>query len=72
MNDGRITLNHQENEFDLFTKPLVQSSSGNCKESPCMGGCPAEEIVMGSSSYAEYDDIVPVCRLLKSSAKPEE
>jgi hypothetical protein len=37
-----------------------------------MGGCPAEEIVMGSSSCAAYDDIVPVCRLWKSSAKPED
>jgi radical SAM protein with 4Fe4S-binding SPASM domain len=72
MNDGRITLNHQENEFDLFTKPLVRSSCEACKESACMGGCPAEEIVMGSSSCAEYDDIVPVCRLWKSSAKTEE
>lgn len=26
---------------------------------------------MGSSSCAAYDDIVPVCRLWKSSAKPE-
>src|SRR5262249_51258267 len=35
MNDGRIELNHEENEFDLFTQPLVQSSCGDCKESAC-------------------------------------
>jgi hypothetical protein len=37
----------------------------------CQGGCPAEEVVMGTSSCAQYRDIVPVCRLWKSSAKPE-
>jgi hypothetical protein len=26
---------------------------------------------MGKASCAAYDDIVPVCRLWKSSAKPE-
>lgn len=72
MNNGRIELNHQENEFDLFTQPLTRSSCGDCKESACMGGCPAEELVMGNSSCAEHEDIVPVCRLWKSSAKPEE
>lgn len=72
MDGDQITINHAENEFDLFTQPLVRSSCGDCKASSCAGGCPAEEIVMGSSSCAEYDDIVPVCRLWKSSAKPEE
>lgn len=42
-----------------------------CKETACLGGCPAEEIVMGASSCATYPDIVPVCRLWKSSAKLE-
>ena len=38
MNDGEIKLNHNGNEFDLFTRPLVRSSCGDCKESSCMGG----------------------------------
>jgi radical SAM protein with 4Fe4S-binding SPASM domain len=71
MQDGQVVLNHEENEFDLFTKPLVQSACGGCKASACLGGCPAEEVVMGTSSCAQYRDIVPVCRLWKSSAKPE-
>ena len=71
MQDGQVVLNHEENEFDLFTKPLVQSACGGCKASACLGGCPAEEVVMGTSSCAQNRDIVPVCRLWKSSAKPE-
>jgi radical SAM protein with 4Fe4S-binding SPASM domain len=72
MDRDRIRLNQAENEFDLFTQPLARSSCGDCKASSCTGGCPAKEVVMGRSSCAEYDDIVPVCRLWKSSAKPEE
>ena len=72
MDGDRVRLNHGENEFDLFTKPLVSSSCGGCKASACLGGCPAEQIVMGASSCETYADIVPVCRLWKSSAKPEE
>ncbi|MEU2031108.1 hypothetical protein [Nocardia amamiensis] len=71
MVDGQVELNHGTNEFDLFTSSLAESSCGGCKSSACMGGCPAEELVMGSASCAAYDDIVPVCRLWKSSAKPE-
>ncbi len=72
MANGQVQLNHGVNEFDLFTSVLNESSCGGCKSSGCMGGCPAEEIVMGESSCAAYEDIVPVCRLWKSSAKPEE
>ena len=72
MTDGQVQLNHGVNEFDLFTSVLNESSCGGCKSSGCMGGCPAEEVVMGESSCAAYEDIVPVCRLWKSSAKPEE
>ncbi|WP_370012894.1 SPASM domain-containing protein, partial [Nocardia cyriacigeorgica] len=72
MVDGHVQLNHGANEFDLFTSALTTSSCGGCKASSCMGGCPAEELVMGASSCSAYDDIVPVCRLWKSSAKPEE
>jgi radical SAM protein with 4Fe4S-binding SPASM domain len=72
MDGGQVLLNHGANEFDLFTRPLVNSSCGGCKSPACMGGCPAEEVVMGSSSCAAYTDIVPVCRLWKSSAKPGE
>lgn len=71
MDGDRVRLNHGENEFDLFTKPLLASSCGDCKASACLGGCPAEEVVMGTSSCAAYEDIVPVCRLWKSSAKSE-
>lgn len=72
MQNGQVVLNHEENEFELFTKPLAHSSCSGCKASACLGGCPAEEVVMGTSSCAEYEDIVPVCRLWKSSAKPKE
>jgi radical SAM protein with 4Fe4S-binding SPASM domain len=72
MKDGQVVLNHGDNEFDLFTRPLAASACGDCKSAACLGGCPAEEVVMGSSSCAAYTDIVPVCRLWKSSAKPED
>jgi len=72
MDGDGIRLNHGDNEFDLFTKPLVTSACGGCKSSACLGGCPAEEVVMGGSSCDAYQDIVPVCRLWKSSAKPDE
>jgi radical SAM protein with 4Fe4S-binding SPASM domain len=71
MQNGQVVLNHGDNEFDLFTKPLAHSACSGCKASACVGGCPAEDVVMGTSSCAEYEDIVPVCRLWKSSAKPE-
>jgi radical SAM protein with 4Fe4S-binding SPASM domain len=72
MDGDRVRLNHGENEFDLFTKSLVESACGGCKASACQGGCPAEAVVMGASSCDAYEDIVPVCRLWKSSAKPDE
>jgi radical SAM protein with 4Fe4S-binding SPASM domain len=72
MQQGQVVLNHEANEFDLFTGPLTRSACGGCKSSACLGGCPAEDVVMGASSCAEYEDIVPVCRLWKSSAKPEQ
>jgi len=73
MEGNHVVLNRsaEANEFDLFTLPLIDDSCRGCKSSACFGGCPAEQIVMGSSSCAEYTDIVPVCRLWKSSAKPE-
>jgi radical SAM protein with 4Fe4S-binding SPASM domain len=53
MVDGQIVLNHRDNEFDLFTRVLSKASCGGCKvPGACMGGCPAEEIVMGSASCA--------------------
>ncbi|ABD11907.1 putative Fe-S oxidoreductase [Frankia casuarinae] len=72
MQDGQVVLNREANEFDLFTQPLMTSACGGCKASACQGGCPAEEVVMGGSSCAAEPDIVPVCRLWKSSAKPED
>jgi radical SAM protein with 4Fe4S-binding SPASM domain len=72
MQDGQVVLNRGDNEFDLFTRPLVTSACGGCKATACQGGCPAEELVMGGSSCADQEDIVPVCRLWKSSAKPED
>jgi len=72
MRDGQVTLNQGPNEFDLFTSALANSACGNCKAHACMGGCPAEEVVMGTSSCKEDGDLVPVCRLWKSSAKPDE
>jgi radical SAM protein with 4Fe4S-binding SPASM domain len=68
MENGQVVLNKGRNEFDLFTGVLNKASCGSCKvASTCVGGCPAEEIVMGSSSCSAYTDIVPVCRLWKST-----
>jgi radical SAM protein with 4Fe4S-binding SPASM domain len=69
--DGQVVLNHGPNEFDLFTSALTRSACGGCKSASCLGGCPAEKVVMGTSSCETYPDIVPVCRLWKSSAKEE-
>ncbi len=67
MTDGRVVLNKNTNEFDLFTKVITQSSCGGCKEpTACAGGCPAEELVMGAASCATHPDVVPVCRLWKA------
>lgn len=68
--DGRITINKGRNEFDLFTSVLTHASCGTCKaQSACMGGCPAEKIVMGEASCASQSDIVPVCRLWKAEVQ---
>lgn len=68
MVDGKIVLNKEANEFDLFTRVLTEASCGSCKiTSSCMGGCPAEELVMGAASCAVEPDIVPVCRLWKAN-----
>ena len=66
LRDGRFTLNKGENEFDLFARGMTTSACSDCKVSGCMGGCPAEEIVMGQASCASIADIVPICRLWKS------
>jgi radical SAM protein with 4Fe4S-binding SPASM domain len=67
MVDGEIVLNKNENEFDLFSSVMTKASCGSCKaSSSCMGGCPAEKVVMGQSSCEAYPDLVPVCRLWKS------
>lgn len=70
MIEGKIVVNKNDNEFDLFTRVLTQASCGGCKASgTCMGGCPAEELVMGSASCASEPDIVPVCRLWKADIR---
>jgi radical SAM protein with 4Fe4S-binding SPASM domain len=69
--DGQVVLNHGPNEFDLFTGALTRSACGGSKSAACLGGCPAERIVTEASSCEAYPDIVPVCRLWKSSAKAE-
>ena len=67
MRDGEVVLNRGANEFDLFTGALTKAACGGCKVAgACMGGCPAEEVVMGASSCSAYPNIVPVCRLWKS------
>ncbi|GAA3772223.1 mycofactocin radical SAM maturase [Plantactinospora mayteni] len=67
MIDGKVVLNKDANEFDLFAQVLTKASCGSCKVSgSCMGGCPAEELVMGAASCAVEPDIVPVCRLWKA------
>jgi hypothetical protein len=49
---------HPGPDLGLFTGALVKH------------GCPAEEVVTGTSSCKDYDDIVPMCRLWKSGTKP--
>jgi radical SAM protein with 4Fe4S-binding SPASM domain len=67
MEEDEIKINRKENEFELFSKAMVKSSCENCKcSSSCLGGCPAEKIVMGNSSCSAEKDIIPVCRLWKS------
>jgi radical SAM protein with 4Fe4S-binding SPASM domain len=67
MVDGQVVLNRGDNEFDLFIRVLGETSCGDCKApGACLGGCPAEELVMGSASCAAQPDIVPVCRLWKA------
>jgi radical SAM protein with 4Fe4S-binding SPASM domain len=67
MQDGEIKLNRDQNEYELFTKVLTRSSCGSCKSpTSCLGGCPAEELVMGEASCRSDPDIIPVCRLWKS------
>lgn len=67
MVDGQIVLNHGDNEFDLFTRVLSKARCGGCKvPGACMGGCPAEEVIMGSASCASEPNIVPVCQLWKA------
>ncbi|MGH3719552.1 MAG: radical SAM protein [Pseudonocardiaceae bacterium] len=70
MINGQIVVNKGHNEFDLFTRVLTQASCGGCKvPGACMGGCPAEELVMGSASCVGEPDIVPVCRLWKADIR---
>lgn len=78
--DGTVTLNRGSNEFDLFSSVLTKPACGTCKApSACMGGCPAEELVMGAASCSTDSganptdgaqdpdrEIVPICRLWKS------
>ncbi|MGB7127525.1 MAG: radical SAM protein [Candidatus Rhabdochlamydia sp.] len=67
MENGEIKLNRDQNEYELFTKALTHSACGSCKSSKtCLGGCPAEKLVMGQASCASDPDIIPVCRLWKS------
>ncbi|HEX3240433.1 MAG TPA: radical SAM protein [Solirubrobacterales bacterium] len=68
MRDGVLEVNRGRNELELFAGVLGSSSCGSCKvPGVCMGGCPAEELVMGDSSCGSHADIVPVCRLWKST-----
>ena len=67
MVEGQVVLNKNANEFDLFTQALSKASCGSCKlGDSCMGGCPAEELVMGQASCISDPQIVPVCRLWKA------
>ncbi|MEU4243127.1 radical SAM protein [Actinoplanes sp. NPDC026619] len=68
--NGLIEINKGPNEFDLFTRVLTQSSCDGCQVGGgCGGGCPAEELVMGSASCAADPDVVPVCRLWKADVR---
>lgn len=71
MTDSQVVINREDNEFNLFTRALTRSGCGGCRSASCLGGCPAEQVVMGASSCETYPDIVPICRLWKSSAKAE-
>ena len=68
MEEGKIRLNRGENEYELFTEVLTHGSCGSSCKAPtaCLGGCPAEKIVMGQPSCQAEETIIPVCRLWKS------
>ncbi len=67
MENGKLAINRGSNEYELFTKVLTQSSCSSCKSpKACLGGCPAEELVMGEASCRSDPNIIPVCRLWKS------
>lgn len=73
MRGRQINVNPRDNEFSLFTSALAHESCESCKEpASCCGGCPAEKVVTGTATCVEYEDIVAVCRLWKSSAKHED
>lgn len=67
MKNGEIQLNRKKNEFELFSKVLTHSSCKSCKSpQSCLGGCPAEKLVMGDSSCQVNEEIIPICRLWKA------
>lgn len=67
MKGGDITLNRSTNEFEIFSQAMAKSSCEKCKApKTCLGGCPAEKIVMKQASCELQEDIIPICRLWKS------
>ena len=65
--DGKLKLNREKNEFELFSSAMTHGMCGDCKLAlSCIGGCPAEELIEGTSVCKKDEDIIPVCRLWKS------
>jgi len=64
--DGEFEINRGPNEVELFCRTLMQGQCGGCKETACMGGCPAETLALGGPSCGAHEEVVPICRLWKS------
>lgn len=71
MVDGQVQLDYGVNEFDSFISALPESACAIAKPAPALVTTRLRTLVSGSASRTAYDDIVPVCRLRKSSAEPE-
>ncbi|HEX3128034.1 MAG TPA: radical SAM protein [Thermoanaerobaculia bacterium] len=62
MTDEGLKLNHESNEFELFSRAMFNA------EAPWLSGCPAEAVLNKNGRKPVSDDLVSVCRLWKSQA----
>jgi len=64
--NNRIEINREINELNLFINRNLMCN--NCQFNQiCMGGCPAEKVIVGYLPCEKYPNIFPICRLWKAS-----